>query len=82
MNAYEKRLREAGLPETDLAAVLAAETGPLLFATVSGAHLYGFPFRDSAVASACVRTPKTSTASSTRHRRCPGFRPRRRRTGG
>ncbi|OEJ27590.1 nucleotidyltransferase [Streptomyces agglomeratus] len=49
MNAYEKRLREAGLPDTDLAPVLAEETDPLLFATVSGAHLYGFPSRDSDV---------------------------------
>ncbi|MFE9397932.1 DNA polymerase beta superfamily protein [Streptomyces flavidovirens] len=49
MSEYEKRLREAGLPETDLAPVLAEETDPLLFATVSGAHLYGFPSRDSDV---------------------------------
>ncbi|MFH9467060.1 DNA polymerase beta superfamily protein [Streptomyces clavifer] len=39
----------AGLPVTDFAPVLAAEPGPLLFATVSGAHLYGFPSRDSDV---------------------------------
>lgn len=49
----EDRLRAAGLPVTDLMPVLrsvsAAETGPLLFATVSGAHLYGFPSRDSDV---------------------------------
>lgn len=43
----EHRLREAGLPVTDLGPVLAEETDPLLFATVSGAHLYGFPSRDS-----------------------------------
>ncbi|MYV53363.1 nucleotidyltransferase domain-containing protein [Streptomyces sp. SID3212] len=43
----EPRLREAGLPVTDLGPVLAEETDPLLFATVSGAHLYGFPSRDS-----------------------------------
>jgi predicted nucleotidyltransferase len=49
MSAYEKRLREAGLPDTDLAPVLAEETDPLLFATVSGAHLYGFPSQDSDV---------------------------------
>ncbi|MGX1881836.1 nucleotidyltransferase domain-containing protein [Streptomyces sp. NPDC055287] len=49
MSAYEKRLREAGLPDTDLAPILAEETDPLLFATVSGAHLYGFPSRDSDV---------------------------------
>ncbi|WNI25586.1 DNA polymerase beta superfamily protein [Streptomyces sp. ITFR-16] len=42
-------LREAGLPVTDLAPVLAGERHPLLFATVSGAHLYGFPSRDSDV---------------------------------
>ncbi|MGW1230139.1 nucleotidyltransferase domain-containing protein [Streptomyces sp. NPDC001478] len=42
-------LRDAGLPVTDLAPVVAAETHPLLFATVSGAHLYGFPSRDSDV---------------------------------
>ncbi|MGG8406024.1 nucleotidyltransferase domain-containing protein [Streptomyces sp. 12297] len=33
----------------DLAPVVAAEPDPLLFATVSGAHLYGFPSRDSDV---------------------------------
>ncbi|MFF8954613.1 DNA polymerase beta superfamily protein [Streptomyces sp. NPDC014894] len=33
----------------DLAAVVAEQPGPLLFATVSGAHLYGFPSRDSDV---------------------------------
>lgn len=41
------RLREAGLP--DLGPVLAEQGHPLLFATVSGAHLYGFPSRDSDV---------------------------------
>ncbi|MFJ2177873.1 DNA polymerase beta superfamily protein [Streptomyces sp. NPDC087851] len=44
-----ERLRAAGLPVTDLGPVLAAESDPLLFATVSGAHLYGFPSRDSDV---------------------------------
>lgn len=38
-------LAEAGLP--DLAPVVAAQEHPLAFATVSGAHLYGFPSRDS-----------------------------------
>ncbi|MEU6680721.1 nucleotidyltransferase domain-containing protein [Streptomyces sp. NPDC046925] len=33
----------------DLASVAAEQTDPLLFATVSGAHLYGFPSRDSDV---------------------------------
>ncbi|MFF3020141.1 DNA polymerase beta superfamily protein [Streptomyces sp. NPDC057939] len=33
----------------DLAPVVAREPDPLLFATVSGAHLYGFPSRDSDV---------------------------------
>ncbi|MFG3139438.1 DNA polymerase beta superfamily protein [Streptomyces sp. NPDC048211] len=42
-------LQEAGLPVTDLGPVLAGERHPLLFATVSGAHLYGFPSRDSDV---------------------------------
>ncbi|MEU2394276.1 nucleotidyltransferase domain-containing protein [Streptomyces sp. NPDC007369] len=31
----------------DLAPVIAGQPDPLLFATVSGAHLYGFPSRDS-----------------------------------
>ncbi|MFE1344736.1 DNA polymerase beta superfamily protein [Streptomyces sp. NPDC058757] len=35
--------------EADLTAVVAEEPDPLLFATVSGAHLYGFPSRDSDV---------------------------------
>lgn len=34
---------------TDLTAVVAEQPDPLLFATVSGAHLYGFPSRDSDV---------------------------------
>ncbi|MFB7867489.1 DNA polymerase beta superfamily protein [Streptomyces sp. NPDC056069] len=38
-----------GLSGLDLAAVVAEEPDPLLFATVSGAHLYGFPSRDSDV---------------------------------
>ncbi|MFF8615570.1 DNA polymerase beta superfamily protein [Streptomyces sp. NPDC015350] len=42
-------LQEAGLPVMDLGPVLAGERHPLLFATVSGAHLYGFPSRDSDV---------------------------------
>ncbi|MEU9095591.1 nucleotidyltransferase domain-containing protein [Streptomyces sp. NPDC048428] len=42
-------LQHAGLPVTDLGPVLAGERHPLLFATVSGAHLYGFPSRDSDV---------------------------------
>ncbi|MFJ7268573.1 DNA polymerase beta superfamily protein [Streptomyces sp. NPDC099050] len=33
--------------EIDLAAVVAEQPDPLLFATVSGAHLYGFPSKDS-----------------------------------
>ncbi|WP_256106730.1 DNA polymerase beta superfamily protein [Streptomyces sp. ODS05-4] len=33
----------------DLASVVAEQPDPLLFATVSGAHLYGFPSRDSDV---------------------------------
>ena len=35
--------------DIDLAAVVAEQPDPLLFATVSGAHLYGFPSRDSDV---------------------------------
>ncbi|MFF8311653.1 nucleotidyltransferase domain-containing protein [Streptomyces lydicus] len=42
-------LRAAGLPAVDLAAVVAEQDDPLVFATVSGAHLYGFPSRDSDV---------------------------------
>ncbi|MFF3177174.1 DNA polymerase beta superfamily protein [Streptomyces sp. NPDC057900] len=42
-------LKEAGLPVTDLGPVVAGERNPLLFATVSGAHLYGFPSKDSDV---------------------------------
>ncbi|MEU4203024.1 nucleotidyltransferase domain-containing protein [Streptomyces sp. NPDC045470] len=42
-------LEAAGLPETDLGVVTAGEGDPLVFATVSGAHLYGFPSRDSDV---------------------------------
>ncbi|MGY5051848.1 nucleotidyltransferase domain-containing protein [Streptomyces sp. 900105755] len=34
-------------PDLDLAPVVAEQPDPLLFATVSGAHLYGFPSRDS-----------------------------------
>lgn len=47
MTIHSERLREAGLP--DLSPVLAEQGHPLLFATVSGAHLYGFPSRDSDV---------------------------------
>jgi predicted nucleotidyltransferase len=35
--------------DIDLAAVVAEQPDPVLFATVSGAHLYGFPSRDSDV---------------------------------
>ncbi|QES40790.1 nucleotidyltransferase [Streptomyces venezuelae] len=35
--------------DTDLTSVVAEQRDPLLFATVSGAHLYGFPSRDSDV---------------------------------
>ena len=41
--------RAAGLPAVDLGAVVAEQDDPLVFATVSGAHLYGFPSRDSDV---------------------------------
>ncbi|MFJ8231192.1 DNA polymerase beta superfamily protein [Streptomyces sp. NPDC094448] len=37
------------LEQFDLAPVVAEQPDPLLFATVSGAHLYGFPSRDSDV---------------------------------
>ncbi|MDX3096965.1 nucleotidyltransferase domain-containing protein [Streptomyces sp. ME01-24h] len=47
MTIHAERLRGAGLPE--LTPVLARQGPPLLFATVSGAHLYGFPSRDSDV---------------------------------
>ena len=49
MHSDTTLLREAGLPVTDLTPVLGQEPCPLLFATVSGAHLYGFPSRDSDV---------------------------------
>lgn len=49
MRTSTMHLHEAGLPVTDFGPVLAEEPGPLLFATVSGAHLYGFPSRDSDV---------------------------------
>ncbi|MEV6161036.1 nucleotidyltransferase domain-containing protein [Streptomyces sp. NPDC052052] len=49
MRTETTRLTEAGLPVTDFGPVLAEERHPLLFATVSGAHLYGFPSRDSDV---------------------------------
>ncbi len=35
--------------DIDLTPVVAEQPDPLLFATVSGAHLYGFPSRDSDV---------------------------------
>lgn len=35
-------LRTAGLPLTDLAPLPADQPDPLVFATVSGAHLYGY----------------------------------------
>ncbi|MFF5937454.1 DNA polymerase beta superfamily protein [Streptomyces sp. NPDC012508] len=37
------------VPEVDLSTVVAEQPDPLVFATVSGAHLYGFPSRDSDV---------------------------------
>ncbi|MFF1925870.1 DNA polymerase beta superfamily protein [Streptomyces sp. NPDC058221] len=49
MRTDTMHLKEAGLPVTDLGPVIAGERHPLLFATVSGAHLYGFPSRDSDV---------------------------------
>lgn len=43
-------LADAGLPAgVDLATVVGEQPYPLVFATVSGAHLYGFPSRDSDV---------------------------------
>ncbi len=42
-------LSAAGVPPVDLSSVIAEEPDPLLFATVSGAHLYGFPSQDSDV---------------------------------
>ncbi len=39
----------ADLPDLDLTSVVAEQPDPVLFATVSGAHLYGFPSRDSDV---------------------------------
>ncbi|MFF8503243.1 DNA polymerase beta superfamily protein [Streptomyces anulatus] len=47
--ATDISLERAGLPVTDLRPDLAHAPGPLAFATVSGAHLYGFPSRDSDV---------------------------------
>ncbi|MDX5574170.1 DNA polymerase beta superfamily protein [Streptomyces sp. ID01-9D] len=47
--AIDDLLARAGLPLTDLRPDLAHAPGPLAFATVSGAHLYGFPSRDSDV---------------------------------
>ncbi|MFI6939678.1 DNA polymerase beta superfamily protein [Streptomyces sp. NPDC050418] len=42
-------LAAAGVPAVDLAPVIVEQPDPLLFATVSGAHLYGFPSQDSDV---------------------------------
>jgi predicted nucleotidyltransferase len=47
--AHEAKLQGAGVPTAGLAAVLSEQDQPLVFATVSGAHLYGFPSRDSDV---------------------------------
>ncbi|WP_199551267.1 DNA polymerase beta superfamily protein [Streptomyces sp. N35] len=44
-----RELSGAGVPLVDLAPVVAEQPDPLLFATVSGAHLYGFPSQDSDV---------------------------------
>lgn len=49
MRMDTKHLQDAGLPVTDLGPVVAEERHPLLFATVSGAHLYRFPSKDSDV---------------------------------
>ncbi|WP_156721709.1 nucleotidyltransferase domain-containing protein [Streptomyces apocyni] len=50
MDGYDgTSLRAAGLPETDLRPAIAEQDDPVLFATVSGAHLYGFPSQDSDV---------------------------------
>lgn len=43
----EGALRAAGVPDAELGGIVAGQADPLLFATVSGAHLYGFPSRDS-----------------------------------
>lgn len=42
-------LRAGGVPDAELGEIVAGQADPLLFATVSGAHLYGFPSRDSDV---------------------------------
>ncbi|MFF5771697.1 DNA polymerase beta superfamily protein [Streptomyces californicus] len=47
--ATDDLLARAGLPVTDLRPDLVHAPGPLAFATVSGAHLYGFPSQDSDV---------------------------------
>ncbi len=47
MSTAGRDMRTLDLPA--LRAVAAAHSYPLLFATVSGAHLYGFPSRNSAV---------------------------------
>ncbi|MFH8378597.1 DNA polymerase beta superfamily protein [Streptomyces cyaneofuscatus] len=49
MSTSPLTLARAGLPVADLRPDLAHAPGPLVFATVSGAHLYGFPSRDSDV---------------------------------
>jgi uncharacterized protein len=48
MTTPAEHLRAAGLPE-DLSPAVDGQRHPLLFATVSGAHLYGFPSHDSDV---------------------------------
>lgn len=49
MGADMTHLQNTWLPVTGLGPVVTGERYPLLFATVSGAHLYGFPSRDSDV---------------------------------
>lgn len=50
MTIHADPLHAAGLPDlSPVLAELTAREQPLLFATVSGAHLYGFPSRDSDV---------------------------------
>lgn len=72
------RLKEAGLPVTDLGPVVAGERHPLLFATVSGAHLYGFPSKDSDVdlrgSTSCPRPISSACASPRRPGRGCGTR--------
>lgn len=49
MSESATALSSAGLPTTSLSPLPAEQGHPLVFATVSGAHLYGFPSRDSDV---------------------------------